>query len=506
MRHRGNEDPLVWQTLAAFVVSYFLRAVVFDYVVYTTGATQTPELVYRLTASLPTFGFGLLICAYIVSLAREFTRNIRHNANLHSELAELNRTALERVASHRSELITYIQSTLRRVLGSTIGEAPESVIVRMRDTIEQVVRPISRQLVVSMPDFAAPTPPSGLRIAWSSVLRNVLMANPLRPFWFALWVSGAAWSISITRNFFTETVGFVGLVFAVSWVIMAVLARGWRLISQLPVPVRAVFVSGAGVIVGLVVNLFVRWLSPVTSLQSQATFAYALISLGIVWFIATVTSLNRATVSSSEAVLAAEAELRQTHVFVNTRLREQRIAISKALHGPVQDRITASVFKLVASDAKNVKNEELVIELVRSIELAIDQMSLVETRSANVELALADLSQLWTGVVCIKSEIGEEVASLLRQFPASSHSVIEVIREACANAIRHGEATNIFVRVVRGENPHTLRVQVSNDGKSVDNSEEFGVGSLLMEEITLEWSRVSVSGETQLSAVIPLVN
>lgn len=506
MRRNGIVGPLVWQTFTAFIVAFILRAGVFDYVVFKTGASQAPEIYYRLSASLPTFGFGLLICAYIVSLARDFSRNIRHISALNSELAELNRTAIDRVAAHRTELISYIQSTLRKELASAIGAAPESVISRMRDTIEQVVRPVSRQLVVSIPDFAAPTPPSGLHIAWSSVFRNILVANPLRPFWFALWVSSAAWSISITRNSLTETFGFVLLVFATSWAIMAIVSLGWSAMSQYSAPARAVFVSGAGLIVGLSVNLVVRWLSPVSSFQSQAMFAYALISLGIVWFIATVTSLRRATISSSETVDVAERELRETQVFINTRLREQRLAISKALHGPVQDRIMASVFKLVGSEHAVGRNDELVPELVRSIEQVIDQMSSVEPKSANVDRALSDLSQLWAGVVSIRSDINEEVLQSLRVHPASSHTVIEVIREACANAIRHGEASNIFVDIVQGERPQTLRVNVKNDGKPLIQSEQFGVGSLLMEEITLEWSRVSQSGETSLSALIPLVD
>ena len=506
MRRNGNPDPLVWQTFAAFAVAFVLRAVIFDGVAFWSGASGSPELLYRLTASIPTFGVGLLICAYIVSLARKFSRNMGHLTALNTEREELNNTAKERVAGHRVELISYIQSSLRRELDIAMETEPETAIERLRGAIEQVVRPVSRQLVVSMPDVDLPSPPRGRHIAWSSVLRNVLSANPLRPLWFALWVAGAAWAISIARHEFLETFIFVGLVFITAWASMSLFSLGWRKVETLPGPLRIGYISIAGVVVGLVVNLAVGRYSPVASTQSQMVFAYAFISLGIVWFIALVTSLRRMTHTSTLSVCTSECELRDALVLVNTRLREQRLAISRVLHGPVQDRILAAVFKLVNVHSANSTDEDLVDELVFSIEKEIDKMSLIELKPAQVRLALTELSELWAGVVEIHCQLEDSVSTTLDRYPASAYTVIEIVREACSNAIRHGEASNIYISIYPGVRINTMQLVVKNDGQPLAEVKSMGVGSFLLDELTLEWNRTTQEDTTTLSALVPLVS
>ena len=506
MRRNGSQNPLVWQTLSAFAVAFVIRAVIFDEIAYWVGASDAPNLLYRLSASLPTFGVGLLICAYIVSLAREFSRNVGHLSTLNTGLEELQRTANERVAEHRSELISYIQASLRKELRAVMESAPEAAIERMKGTIEQVVRPVSRQLVLKMPDVDVPSPPSSRHIAWSSVFRNVLSENPLEPLWFALWVAGAAWSISVTRHEIPETLSFVSVVFIMGWASMFLFSLGWRKVREFPFIALLLYVSIAGIATGLIVNVTVSKYSLVAAAQSPRIFAYAFISLGIVWFVALISSLQRMTASSGASVVSMERELRDALVLVNTRLREQRIAISRVLHGPIQDRILAAVFTLVSARSSGASDEELVQGLVESIENEIDQMSSIGPQSARVTLAITQLTELWAGVVSIHSDIEESVVAALDRYPASLLTVNELVREACANAIRHGNASNITISIVHGERANTLSVVVVNDGDPLTEPDPTGVGTYLLDELTLEWKRESREAMTMLTALVPLVS
>lgn len=500
------ERPLIWQTLLVFLVAYLLRALVFDTVIWNTRASAGPDLLYRLGASLPTFGFGLLICAYIVSLAREFSRNIGYQAAIRQELAELQRSTTARVLAHRTELLDVIQSTLRRDLVAALAEAPAVALERMRDTIEQVVRPVSRQLATTMPDLTVPSPPAGRAIDWSTVLRNVLAGNPLRPIWFALWTGSAAWSISISRLPLPAFLGYTVLVGVVSFLALQFGKWGWLLLAHTPLLVRAAYVCVAALGAGAAVNFAARLFPPVAADQPRLMFAYLLISLGIVWFIAVVTSLRRETVSSEIELERATRELREALVTVNTQLREQRLAISRALHGPVQDRLTVAAFKLSDAIAADAVEPGLLNELLASIERVIGETSEVEPNSVDVKLAVQELIQLWEGVVDISADIDSDIVRLLGQFPASGHTVAEVIREACANGVRHGGSTRISVAVRRGERPNTLRVTVENNGQPLSPATVEGVGSLLLDELTLDWHRESRPFGTTLTALVPLVS
>lgn len=499
------ERPLIGRTLLVFTLAFLARAVVFDRMVWITGATEQPDLLYRLAASLPTFGFGLLICAYIVSVAREFSRNLQHIAAIRGEIIQLETGAAERVRAHRAELLEFIQSTLKRDLAALMAEAPPAALERMRATIEQVVRPVSRQLASSMPDLELPSAPVGRAIAWSTVVRNMFGGNPMRPVWFALWTAGAAWSITISRLPLIDTVAYVLLVGASSFLAQELASFGWRSVARAALGWRVGYFVLVSLGTGIATNLVARLFSPVALDQPSLLFAYALISLGIATFIAVVTSLRRELNASGPQLELVSQELRATMVAINTQLREQRLAIGRALHGPVQDRITVAAFRLADAIADGKADPALIAELSAPIERAIDETSRAEPHAVDVRHSVAELAELWLGVVEIQVDLSDAVAHLMSRFPASGHTVVEVIREACANAIRHGEARRVWVQLTVGDRPKSVRVSVRNDGSALPEQPAGGVGSLLLDELTLEWTRRSDATETVLTALVPLV-
>ncbi len=504
--HKLQEKrDIVWQTLGAFVITYILRAIVFDQVVWRTGASETSELAYRLAATLATFGFGLLLCAYIVSMAREFSRNVRQLSLLSTEREDLTISSRERVAEHRLHLIETIQSTLRREVLSLVNAAPQVALNRVRDTIEQVVRPISRHLVTRLPDLSLPEQPQVRKIAWISILRNVVSDNPIRPLWFAVWAAGSAWSISILRLSVLPASAYVLVVFCSSFIVTLIFRAGWHWVSKFSRIVRSLYVSVAALIVGILVYCCSISLPVFTGNQRTPVVAYVVISLGIFWFIAVTASLRREVLKTAVELHVAEDQLRDALVTMNVQMREQRLALSRALHGPVQDCLTIAAFKLANALSRNEATPQLVSEVVESIEDEIIGTGFAEISAIDVDRALTDLASLWEGVVQIRTSIDEEVSTTLTRYPATTHTVMEVVREACSNAIRHGEASNVTIDIALGAKPMTIEVNVKNDGHPVSPTSETGVGSFLLNELTLEWSRESITTGTIVKAIVPLV-
>lgn len=504
--HRVQERrEIVWQTLGAFAITYVLRAIIFDQVVWRTGASETSELAYRLAATVATFGFGLLLCAYIVSMAREFSRNLKQLSVLSTERENLTISSRERVAEHRLELIETIQSILRREVLSLMNTVPQVALTRVRDTIEQVVRPISRHLVTRLPDLSVPESPPVRRIAWISILRNIVSDNPIRPFWFAVWAAGSAWSISILRMPVLPTIAYVLAVFCSSFFVTLIFRAGWHWVSKFSRILRALYVSVAGVIVGVGVYFCSISLLVFSGNQRTSVVAYVVISLGIFWFVAVTASLRRAVLRSADELHVAEDQLRDALVIVNVQMREHRLALSRALHGPVQDSLTVAAFKLAKALSSNEATPQLVTEVIESIEDEIAGTGFAQINAIDIDRALTDLALLWEGVVLIRTRIDEEASTTLARYPASTHTVMEVVREACSNAIRHGEASNVIIEIALGAEPMTIKVNVKNDGHPMSPTSETGVGSFLLNELTLEWSRQSMATGTIVKAIVPLV-
>jgi signal transduction histidine kinase len=93
------------------------------------------------------------------------------------------------------------------------------------------------------------------------------------------------------------------------------------------------------------------------------------------------------------------------------------------------------------------------------------------------------------------------------------------VREACSNAVRHGKASNIDVRVTLSAGGDNLVIVVENDGDAVVSKSHQdtvaaitglipvsgGLGTMLLEELTLSWSLTGAAGLTRLAAVVPII-
>ena len=91
--------------------------------------------------------------------------------------------------------------------------------------------------------------------------------------------------------------------------------------------------------------------------------------------------------------------------------------------------------------------------------------------------------------------------------PRMSMCLNEILKEAVSNAVRHGDAERAWVEVSRiGEkDAAVVEVQVTNDGRIPVTGERRGLGSKLLDELTLDWSLNSEpeTGRTILAARLP---
>ena len=78
----------------------------------------------------------------------------------------------------------------------------------------------------------------------------------------------------------------------------------------------------------------------------------------------------------------------------------------------------------------------------------------------------------------------------------------EIAKEAVQNAVRHGGARNVTI-VVDSTPDKLLTMDVKNDGRPISNVQK-GVGSKLLDELTLRWSLENLpTGGVQLHVELP---
>lgn len=201
-----------------------------------------------------------------------------------------------------------------------------------------------------------------------------------------------------------------------------------------------------------------------------------------------------------------ENELREANQELNLEINRTsqliwhvRQRAAQTLHGSVQASLTAANMRILGAEEIN---EEL-LEKVRQ-DLVRATLALTDLDGAAIDLntSLADLIELWHGVCEVKVSINEELLETISANQITSHCINEIVKESVTNAIRHGKARLVEISI-QDLNDGSLQIEITNDG--VGNfSGTPGVGSQILDEITMNWSRESLGDEVRVIAQVAL--
>ena len=177
-------------------------------------------------------------------------------------------------------------------------------------------------------------------------------------------------------------------------------------------------------------------------------------------------------------------------------------ALARAMHGPVQSAVASAVVRLEAAEANGTADAPLIAAARADIRAALDTLRLGEPKAPGVTSSLTELAGTWVGVCDISWSIHARVAEQLNADPLGSATVSELALEACWNAIRHAKAATVEV-TLEPSGPSAVRLVVINDGPAPGHANP-GIGTLMFDEMALDWDLRRHGARTTLTARIPV--
>lgn len=184
---------------------------------------------------------------------------------------------------------------------------------------------------------------------------------------------------------------------------------------------------------------------------------------------------------------AAAAAKRRAETAINERVltvqEEDRRRIARELHDGAGQALTAARLQLIALRAHESVPQELVQQIIASVDGAIDEIR--RSTSALAPPALAELGLL--GALARHCEQLASASGLdvrldapptLKQLPAYVETVIyRVAQEGLTNAARHAGAKRAWVALEAG--PTSIQLEVGDDGVGIDEARAgFGLDSI----------------------------
>lgn len=221
-------------------------------------------------------------------------------------------------------------------------------------------------------------------------------------------------------------------------------------------------------VAGLALALLYSFLhfEPAVIVQSSiASWVWAEVSLlcGITW------NMALSSIQNKQRELEQDFQLTEVEsAWLSTRLESNNFQVAKYLHSILQTRLMAYAMKIE-------NNGQISDTDISELESLLTKPFIeFGKQHANLEDGLAELIKAWTAL----SEIEVDVSCDLHD---SVDVTLQVVGEAVANAVRHGRASSIQIRI-KDEN-WVRHIRISDNGKSTKVN-PAGLGSKIFDSLT----------------------
>jgi signal transduction histidine kinase len=481
--------------LTAFLLAGFARGIVILVLDVATGQHTGGEELFRLLGG-PVFTFVTLTVSAV--LASNYQRHRESLVALADERYRLQiRSAgiKAKVQIQREELLSKVRVLLdpaiAKIQANLGGQSSTDAISSLQSTVEEVVRPLSIELAEANDEMEAISGKAVIREK-APIPKTIFLGEFLVPLWAALIAS----IILVPVAFLIENPTDSFLILLTTFLSMLL---GLGLIQKITINL-AVPPVVAAVVVPILYSLS---LSPMYlaapalgwSIALQQIHALLLFGafVGGTTFAAQFAQLQRK--STTERLVAVNQQLEILNASLRQELWLNRRRTASVLHGPVQAALFASAMKLSQEQRPTA---QLVAEVEQDIATALEKLNNPSNlEGESISDLLNQIIEIWSDASEISIEVPPQLESEIARQPLASEALIEISREFITNAIKHGKASTVGLKVSRLD-AYRIAIEVLDDGQGLPPGAKPGFGSKLLSELSLTWNQ-SRRGDQTLS-------
>ena len=492
-------------TILIFITASMLNVFVDDSLLVATRLIPESKFFTRLAISIYGLPVAMIVTGLVVSQLREHAAKNLKLSEIEQSLRNTRADTENTLSTRKRELIEKIELEISSNFSSTNLQNNEHTRQEMKLLLDDVVRPLSYQLDREIPSLSVEiSEPIEPKVKWRSVLRSTTNgANPFHP------LATVAWPTVTITSFIVALFGAIGILsgalffviyFSTTWVARKL----WPYFpSETPTSLKAMLITFFYALSGWAASLAVIIPSNGLLLANGKIVPWIIFMVIIAWSVALAFTANRLLIIATQDLEYNNEELKREVINLNFSLRQLQRGISRILHGPVQQAISSSIYRLENSGEK-FSDPDVLWEIQKRISSSLELLNASNIHHRDLQSSFKELEEMWEGVSTITFEIQDLDLEIIQLNVNATHAVYELVSEACVNAIKHGEPTQISFTIRVDTVQKHIHIVKRSDGKPLLDSSKSGLGTQLLEEMCLRWNRYQKDEYVVLEMVVPL--
>jgi len=493
--------PRPLSAIITFLVAGAIRGATVSYTTQVFGLIENPEYLLRIRSGAILVVFWFAFAAIIIDASIKYREAFE---DIQSKIAEnevLEKSIADSITSYRTQIIDQVTAII-----STAFQRARSHH-QLADVIEDVVRPLSRDLYESKdyPEIASQVKAGKKqkrKISFLATVKTMFERTPFNPMTVALislggTASSRLWTAPLDSFVLDVLLNFIWINLALGFA-RKITAKRPRLSALLTIPVWLV----VGVVSGLITE-FTSTGRIFEQLPTTLLLSSNVIFVGI--FAAALYAYEFQRDQKIKQLSLVLEKANWLRAKSKQALWSERRRLARLVHSGVQSRILATASRIGRNGSDAALSESDLEQLRKECFEAM----LASESPEPLASFLQDSKEVWAGAIEITSNQNSKVFGALDLDEKAAIATLEVVREAINNAVKHSKATKIKIdfdlKKLAKSKTAVLDLTIANDGVfEAKEKTSSGIGSRVIDEVSQDWSLNYSDNQAILKVKIPI--
>ena len=499
-----SKTPLA--LLAIIVIAAALRGLCFAWLLLEAGVQTELKIGVRVGSSVMNMTLALVLATIAVGHVRNHYRAKSLLLTRENQLRHLQVQAAAELRNVDEALVASVEADLIEAIRPIANADAEVALGILRASIDDVVRPLSHYLDSQVPKWQPPdVPVSNLRIDWKRAASAATNPREIRPGVIIMALVVTSLPTMLARYGLAFALGLYATAIAAGWCALWLSRHaGGMAAARMSEPMQWTVFACCLLISGQIMGLASYAWTRGTATPLGYVFLVPPFSLFIGFIVALATTARRLASQIEAELEVTNRQLRWTLARSQEIQRQRKRALVHVLHGHVQAAMGASFLRIQNERDHPERMQDLLVSIEADLERAISRLSRHQDEPDDLRVVVRRIATTWTGVARIEHSVTPVTLDALRGDPVCLTSLNDLITELCFNSVKHGDASVIEVTVAVTQ-PRAVQLEVRDNGELTVSLGGGGLGTQLLENCAIDWSRRIVDGWTVTSVLIPLV-